>query len=63
MPQGFRIDLHPIESGMVVRGDPVGIFTDPEGEAFIVTATPMEIEGEKTSVYEANSRGEAPLPD
>jgi hypothetical protein len=52
MPTGWRIELFPVTNGMIVRGDPVGIYTDPEGETFLVSATPTVIEGEKTSVTE-----------
>jgi hypothetical protein len=60
MPSGFRILILPLESGMVTRGDPVGVFTDIEGEAMLVSAYPVEIEGEKTSVTEGPLQGQFP---
>jgi hypothetical protein len=56
MPTGFLIRAIPWSDNMVVLDEPFALFTSSEGATFVVTAKPVEIEGEKTSVVEGSLR-------
>jgi hypothetical protein len=54
MPTGWRIEAVRLTVPLTVQEEPFGAYQDEEGEVFILTMKPVEIEGPKTSVVEGS---------
>lgn len=56
MATGYLIRAIPWSDNLVVSDEPFALFTNPDGVSFVLTAKPIEIEGEKSSVVEGPLR-------
>jgi hypothetical protein len=60
MPSGWRITARAYEEGMIVMDEPFALWQNDKGEVWVLTAQPVEIEGEKSSVVEGSLHGQFP---
>ena len=56
MATGYLVRAIPWSDDMVVTDEPFAVWQNPEGVTFVLTAKPVEIEGEKSSVVEGALR-------
>jgi len=56
MATGYLVRAIPWSDEMLVTDEPFALFTNPEGVSFVLTAKPVEIEGEKSSAIEGSLR-------
>lgn len=54
MPSGWQVNSTAYSEGMVVPNEPFALWQNAEGEVWVLTMKPVEIEGEKSSVIEGS---------